>query len=141
MHYKEEIAIGEINHTGEPKQMKKVVTTISAAIFALGLTSAGLAQTTQTPAKPEVKKESTTVQTPAAKPEAAKPEAAKPEAAKPEAAKPEATKPEAGKEAVKPGETKKGTKEAKKEVKKEAKKGKEEKKSTVPMEKPQPEKK
>ncbi len=50
--------------------MKKVVTTISAAIFALGLTSAGLAQTTQTPAKPEVKQESTAVQTPAAKPEA-----------------------------------------------------------------------
>ena len=50
--------MGEINQTGEPNTMKKVVTTISAAIFALGLTSAGLAQTTQTPAKPEVKKES-----------------------------------------------------------------------------------
>ena len=32
--------------------MKKVVITITAAIFALGLTSAGLAQTTQTPVKP-----------------------------------------------------------------------------------------
>ena len=73
--------------------MKKVVTTISAAIFALGLTTAGLAQTAQTPAKPEVKQESTAVQTPAAKPEAAKPEVSKPvtgkEAAKPGAAKKE----------------------------------------------------
>lgn len=120
--------------------MKKVVTTITAAIFALGLTSAALAQTTQTPAKPEVKKESTTVQTPAAKPEAAKPEAAKPEATKPEATKPEAAKPEAGSEAVKPGETKKDVKEGKKDVKKD-KKGKEEKKSTTPLEHPQPEKK
>ena len=41
--------------------MKKVVTLISASIFALGLASAGLAQTTQTPAKPEVKKEATAV--------------------------------------------------------------------------------
>ena len=106
--------------------MKKVVTTITAAIFALGLASAALAQTTQTPAKPEVKKESTAVQTPAAKPETAKPEA---------------TKPETGKEAIKPGETKKEVKGAKKEVKKDAKQGKEEKKSTAPMEKPQPEKK
>ena len=70
--------MGEINQTGEPNTMKKVVTTISAAIFALGLTTAGLAQTAQTPAKPEVKQESTMVQTPAAKPEAAKPEVSKP---------------------------------------------------------------
>ena len=88
--------------------MKKVVTTITAAIFALGLVTAGLAQTTQTPAKPEVKKESPAVQTPVAKPEVAKPEVAKPGAAKPEAAKP-GEKP-ATKEAVKPGDTKKETK-------------------------------
>ena len=95
--------------------MKKVVTTITAAIFALGLTTAGLAQTTQTPAKPEVKQESTAVQTPAAKPEAAKPEV---------------SKPVTGKEAVKPGEAKKETtKEAKKAAKKAAKKDKTEKKS------------
>ena len=70
--------------------MKKVVITITAAIFALGLTSAGLAQTTQTPAKPEVKKESTAVQTPAAKPEAAKPEAPKANRISLELIKPEA---------------------------------------------------
>ncbi len=110
--------------------MKKVVTTITAAIFALGLASAGWAQTAQTPAKPEVKKEAPVVQTPAAKPEVTKPEAAKP-----------AEKP-AAKEAVKAGETKKETKDvAKKEVKKEAKKGKDEKKSGAPVEKSQPEKK
>ncbi len=102
--------------------MKKVVTTITAAIFALGLVSAGLAQTTQTPAKPEVKKESTAVQTPAAKPEAAKPEAAK------------AGEKSAVKEAVKPGETKKVTKKV-------AKKGTDEKKSGDPVAKSQPEQK
>ncbi len=118
--------MGEINQTGEPNTMKKVVTTISAAIFALGLTSAGLAQTTQTPAKPEVKKEATTVQTPAAKPETAKPEV---------------SKPATGKEAVKPGEAKKETTQAaKKAAKKEAKKGKTEKKAGAPVEKSQPEK-
>ena len=68
--------------------MKKVVTTITAAIFALGLVSAGLAQTTQTPAKPEVKKESSAVATPVAPKEAGKPEVTKPGAVKTEAAKP-----------------------------------------------------
>jgi hypothetical protein len=101
--------------------MKKVVITITAAIFALGLTSAGLAQTTQTPAKPEVKKESTAVQTPAAKPEVTKP-----------------GEKAGAKEAVKPGEAKK---ETTKEAKKEAKKAKTEKKSSAPVEKSQPEKK
>ena len=112
--------------------MKKVVTTISAAIFALGLTSVGLAQTTQTPAKPEVKQESTAVQTPAAKPEVTKPEAAKP------------GEKAGAKEMVKPGEAKKETaKEAKeaKKAKKQAKKDKTEKKSGAPVEKSQPEKK
>lgn len=104
--------------------MKKVVTTITAAIFALGLVSAGLAQTTQTPAKPEVKKESTAVQTPAAKPEVTKP-----------GEKAGAT------EAVKPGEAKKETtKEAKKVAKQAAKKDKTEK-CGAPVEKSQPEKK
>jgi len=131
-----QFALGDTNQTGELNNMKKVVTTITAAIFALGLVSAGLAQTTQTPAKPEVKKESTAVQTPAAKPEATKPEAAKSEVSKPEAAK--AGEKSAVKEAVKPGETKK---ETKKVAKKEAKKGKDEKKSGAPVEKSQPEKK
>jgi hypothetical protein len=123
----------------ENQEMKKVVTTITAAIFALGLVSAGLAQTAQTPAKPEVKQESTTVQTPAAKPEAAKPEAAKSEVTKPEA--PKTGEKPAAKEAVKPGEAKKETKEAKKAAKKETQKGKDEKKSGAPVEKSQPEKK
>ncbi|MFI5330216.1 MAG: hypothetical protein ACHQ2F_04160 [Desulfobaccales bacterium] len=104
--------------------MKKVVTTISAAIFVLGLTSAGLAQTAQTPAKPEVKQESTAVQTPAAKPEVTKP-----------------GEKAGAKEMVKPGEAKKETtKEAKKVAKQAAKKDKTEK-CGAPVEKSQPEKK
>ena len=100
--------------------MKKVVTTITAAIFALGLVSAGLAQTAQTPEKPAVKTE-TSAPTAVVKPEVAKPEAAK--------------------EAVKPVDTKKETKAAKKEAKKAAKKSKDEKKAGAPVEKSQPEKK
>jgi len=103
--------------------MKKVVTTITAAMFALGLTSAALAQTTQTPAKPEVKKESTAVQTPSAKPEVTKPEATKP------------GEKAGAKEAAKPGETKKET------TKKDVKKGKTEKKTGTTMEKSHLEKK
>jgi hypothetical protein len=114
--------------------MKKVVTTITAAIFALGLVSAGLAQTTQTPAKPEVKKEAGAVATPAAPKEAGKPEVAKPGAVKTEAAKP-GEKP-AAKEKGKPL-----TKKEKKEAKKQAKKDKAAKKSGAPVEKSQPEKK
>ncbi len=96
--------------------MKKVVTTITAAIFALGLASAGLAQTTQTPAKSEVQKEGTAVTAPA-------------------------TKPETATEAVKPGETKKEAKTVTKKNKKAAKKGKSEAKPGAPVEKSQPEKK
>lgn len=107
--------------------MKKVVTTITAAIFALGLVSAGLAQTAQTPEKPAVKTETSA------------PAAVKPEVAKPEAAK-TGEKP-ATKEAVKPGDTKKETKDVAKKDKKDAKKGKDEKKSEHPVEKSQPEKK
>ena len=114
--------------------MKKVVTTITAAIFALGLVSAGLAQTTQTPAKPEVKKESSAVTTPAAPKEAGKPEVTKPGAVKTEAAKP-GEKP-AAKEVGKPL-----TKKEKKEAKKQAKKEKAAKKAGAPVEKSQPEKK
>ena len=121
-----------------PLGLRLVVTTITAAIFALGLVSAGLAQTTQTPVKPEVKKESTVVQTPSAKPEAAKPEVTKPEAAK-------TGEKSTAKETVKPGDTKKETKDvAKKDTKKAAKKGndcKDGKKSGAPVEKSQPEKK
>lgn len=107
--------------------MKQVVTTITAAIFALGLVSAGLAQTTQTPAKPEVKKEAGAVATPAAPKEAGKPEVTKPGAVQTEAAKP-GEKP-AAKEAGKPL------------TKKQAKKAKAAKKSGAPVEKSQPEKK
>ncbi len=89
--------------------MKKVVTTITATIFALGLASAGLAQTTQTPAKPEVKKEATAVTTPAAPKETGKPEVVKPGA----------VKSEAGKEVAKPAMTKKEAKAAKKAAQKE----------------------
>ena len=114
--------------------MKQVVTTITAAIFALGLVSAGLAQTTQTPAKPEVKKEAGALATPAAPKEAGKPEVTKPGAVQTEAAKP-GEKP-AAKEAGKPL-----TKKEKKEAKKQAKKAKAAKKSGAPVEKSQPEKK
>ncbi len=114
--------------------MKKVVTTITAAIFALGLASAGLAQTTQTPAKPEVKKEGTAVQAPVSKPEAAKPGEVKSEAVKP------GEKP-AAKEVAKPGDIKKETKEVVKKEKKDAKKEKTEKKVGAPVDKSQPEKK
>ena len=102
--------------------MKKVVTTITAAIFALGLVSAGLAQTAQTPEKPAVKTETSA----------------------PAVVKPEAAKPEAAKEAVKPGDTKKETKDIvkkDKKDKKDAKKGKDDKKAGAPVEKSQPEKK
>jgi hypothetical protein len=111
--------------------MKQVVTTVTAAIFALGLVSAGLAQTTQTPAKPEVKKETGAVATPAASKEAGKPAVTKPGAVQTEAAK--SGKKSATKEAGKPL--------TKKEAKKQAKKAKAAKKSSAPVEKSQPEKK
>ncbi len=88
--------------------MKKVVTTITALVFALGLTGAGLAQTAKTPEKPAMQ-----TQAPAAPGTAVK-----------EAAKP--AEKTAAKEAAKPAEkAEKGEKAAKKsKVKKEAKKGK-----------------
>jgi hypothetical protein len=89
--------------------MKRVVPTLTAAIFALGLVSAGLAQTSQTPEKPKVKTETSA------------PAVVKSEVAKPgEKTGAETT--------VKPG-VKKATKKAAKKEKKCAKKGKNEKKS------------
>jgi hypothetical protein len=47
--------------------MKKLITVISAAIFALGLASVGMAETPKAPAKPQVKKEATAVKSEASK--------------------------------------------------------------------------
>ena len=94
--------------------MKKVVTIITAVVFALGLAGGALAQTATTPEKPGVKTEA-----PAAPATVVPKEAAKPE--KP--AVPEVAKPGAKKE-VKCADQGK----TKKEAKKGAKKGKEAKK-------------
>jgi len=107
--------------------MKKVVVTITAVVFALGLAGAGLAQTVTTTEKPAVKTEAPAVPATVAPKEAAKP-AEKPavkEAAKP-GAKEEVKSPEH------PGKTTKAAKkEAKKEAKQEANKGKDVKKPSV----------
>lgn len=101
------------------KEMKKVITTLTAVAFILGLAGAGLAQApAKEAAKPEVKQEM-----PAAPPQVAP--------------KPAETAKPAVKEPVKTGEkekTKKGTK-------KDTKKAKNEKKSTPLVEKPKEEKK
>jgi hypothetical protein len=97
--------------------MKKVVTTITAAVFALGLAGGALAQTATTPEKPAVKTEAPASSSTVAPKEAAKPE--KP--AVPEAAKSGATK------EVKTADQGK----TKKEAKKAAKKGKSDKKPVV----------
>jgi len=101
--------------------MKKVITTLTAVTFVLGLAGAGLAQApSKEAAKPEVKKEA-----PAAQPQVAPKPA---ETAKPvEAAKP------AVKEPVKAGD--------KEKPKKNTKKGKGDKKSGAPVEKSKDEKK
>ncbi len=113
--------------------MKKVITTLTALTFALGLASVGLAQTD----KPAVKPETPAVSTPAAKPgEPAKPAAV--EAQKPgETAKPAAKEePKAGKQA----KSVKGKDNGK--TKTDIKKVKEEKKPAslaTPVEKPKEE--
>jgi len=110
--------------------MKKIITTLTAVTFALGLAASGYAQMAPTPEKPGVKTEA-----PAAQGQTVKP--GEP-AAKEVTKAGEATK-AAAKEAAKPGE--KSKREMKKEAKKEAKKAKEEKKATTPVEKPKVEKK
>jgi hypothetical protein len=100
----------------QEKNMKKVVVTITAVVFALGLAGAGLAQTATKTEKPAVKTEA-----PAAPATVAPKEAAKP-----------GEKAEAGtKGEVKATEKGKTKKEAKKVAKKEAKQGKEAKKPSV----------
>jgi len=113
--------------------MKKVITTLTALAFALGLASLGLAQTD----KPAVKPETPAASTPVAKPgEPAKPpvvEPQKPGAAAKPAAKEE---PKAGEQAKSVtgkdhGKTKKATKKVKEEKKPVA--------SVTPAEKPKEE--
>jgi hypothetical protein len=104
--------------------MKKLVTSLTALAFVLGLSAAGYSQTAgKEPEKPGVKMEA-----PATQPTVAPKEAAKPG----ETAKPVTKETKTGKEAVKGGE--KGKKEAKKA-------GKIEKKSALPVEKGKEEKK
>jgi hypothetical protein len=98
--------------------MKKVVTSITAVVFALGLAGGALAQTAKTPEKPGVKTEAPASPTTVAPKEAAQPE--KPGVK--EVAKPGA------KAEMKTADQGKTKKEAKKAAKKEAKKGKEAKK-------------
>lgn len=113
--------------------MKKVITTLTAVAFILGLAGAGLAQApAKEAAKPEVK-----AGAPVAQPQVAPKPA---ETAKPvtkEETKPAETAKPAVKEPVKSGEKEK----SKKDTKKEAKKGKNGKKFTPPVEKPKEEKK
>jgi|WetSurSiteA1Bulk_404760.scaffolds.fasta_scaffold101686_2 hypothetical protein len=113
--------------------MKKVITTLTAVAFALGLAAAGQAQT----AGKEVEKSAVKTEAPAAQPQVAPKEMGKPgEAAKTvgkEVAKPGAEK------AVKaaPEPVKNGDKE---KAKKDHKKHKAEKKTVTPVEKPKEEK-
>jgi hypothetical protein len=110
--------------------MKKIITSLTAATFVLGLAAAGYAQTAKTPEKPAVKTEAPAVTSQTVKPgEPAAKEATKGvEQAKP-----------AAKEAAKAGE------KSKKEMKKEARKAKAAKKeaakkaTTAPVEKPKSE--
>lgn len=95
--------------------MKKIITTLTALTFALGLAAAAQAQTVKTPEKPEVKAEQTVPPSVAPKKAETKPcEQVKP---------------------VSQAEVKSADKkEAKKQAKKEAKQGPEEKKSVAPQE-------
>ena len=102
--------------------MKKIITTLTAMTFALGLAAAAPAQVTQTPGKPAVQG------TQAAPTQVASPEAAKPG--------------DKTTEAVKPGEQPKAGKEAKKAAKKaKTEKGQAEKKAGAQVVTPQVEKK
>jgi len=99
--------------------MKKIITTLTAVTFALGLAAAAQAQMAKTPEKPAVQA------TQAVQPQVAPKEAAKP--GEP-VAKETVTTGDKTKEATKLGDKDKTKKEVKKEVKKEAKKGNIEKK-------------
>jgi hypothetical protein len=91
--------------------MKKIITTLTAITFALGVAAAAQAQVVKTPEKPAVQS------TQAAQPQAATQEAAKP-------VTPETVKPgDKTKEVLKPGDQEKAKKTAKKEAKKAEKKG------------------
>ena len=112
--------------------MKKIITTLTAVTFALGLAAAAQAQVAKTPEKPAVQSTQTTVQ----------PQAAPKEAAKPVAQ--ETVKPgDKTKEAVTTGEkSPKVTKsvdqgKVKKDAKKVASKDKIEKKAGAPVDKTQ----
>ncbi len=83
--------------------MKKVISTLTAVTFALGLAAAAQAQTVKTPEKPEVKTEQTSPTTAAPKQEETKPGEKMQPAGKPE---------------VKAGEKKEVKKATKKQVKK-----------------------
>ncbi len=125
--------------------MKKVISTLTAVAFALGLAAAGQAQTAgKDEAKPAVKTESPAPQAQVTKDVAKPGDPAKPavtEEVKPGDKAKEAAKPGAdqGKTEVKPGDKDK-TKKDKKD-KKNGKKSKDDKKAATPVEKPKEDKK
>ena len=112
--------------------MKKIITTLTAVTFALGLAAAAQAQVAKTPEKPAVQS------TQAVQPQVAPKDAAKP--GEP-VVKETVTTSDKTKEAAQSGDKGNVKKEANKEVKKEdkkvAKKSNTEKKAGAPVEKPQ----
>lgn len=114
--------------------MKKVISTLTAVAFALGLAAAGQAQTAgKDEAKPAVKTESPAPQAQVTKDVAKPGDPAKP------AVKEEVKPGDKAKEAAKPGDKDK-TKKDKKD-KKNGKKSKDDKKAATPVEKPKEDKK
>ena len=116
--------------------MKKIITTLTAVTFALGLAAAAQAQVAKTPEKPAV--QSTQAVQPQVAPKAADHPVAK-EAVKPgEPVVKETVKPgDKTKEAAKTGVKDKTKQEVKKETKKAEPKGSIEKKAGAPTEKTQ----
>jgi hypothetical protein len=109
---KKTIALGDLLHRNQEKKMKKVITTLTAVAFALGLAGAGMAQTvSKDAAKPAVKTEIKTSQSQVAPKPADKPVSK-------EAAK------SGAKEVKKTDAKEKGKETAKKTAKKEKKVGK-----------------
>jgi len=112
--------------------MKKIITTLTAVTFALGLAAAAQAQVAKTPEKPAVQS------TQAVQPQVAPKDAAKP--GEP-VVKETVTTGDKTKEAAQSGDKgnvkKEANKEVKKEAKKVAKKSNTEKKAGAPVEKPQ----
>jgi hypothetical protein len=106
--------------------MKKIITTLTAVTFALGLAAAAQAQVAKTPEKPAVQSA-----------QAVQPQVAPKETAKPgEPVVKETVKPgDKTKEAAKPGEKTKAAKGAKKVAKQADPQGKIEKKAGAPLEK------